>query len=202
MEVSGNEKHAREHLWTPVCKVGKTTDGTRGHDGADNCSRDIEDNRHDRVQIEGEENHCGHVGCETVKSIEGGGECGQLSHIGQAALDEDNSRYDEVNETIPEDELDETATGAHANARAHDELPASEAENDKVETHGIDERAPENRSVRFRNHTSCARNKDSLQENAVKEESPVPENADDERDRDIKCLRPNCNSVKRKGVTR
>lgn len=76
-----------------------------------------------------------------------------------------NSRKEEVNQAISEDEFSKPTGAEHSLpfSPSNSEFVRVQWENNKVEAHGIDENGSKNLVVSFSDNTSCSRNPDGLQ---------------------------------------
>ena len=71
----------------------------------------------------------------------------------------------------------------------------SEAEDEEVEAHRVNERRGKDGVVRARHDTALAGDPDSRQENTLENERPMTEDDDDDRNDDALVMRPQCHPV-------
>lgn len=94
------------------------------------------------------------------------------------------SRDNEKDETIMEDQIDKPT----AAAPRKEQFVRSKAQDQKVETHRVDERGCKNGIVRLRNDASSRWNPRSADQETVQQERPVAQNDSHERDDDVQRL--------------
>ena len=130
---------------------------------------DVEDDAHDRVQVEEDE------------------------HDREEVREE---RDEEVDEAVLEEERHELRAAA---LDAEDELVHAHEEDEQVEDHRVDERRGEDRVVRARHDAARAGDPGRLHEHALQDERPVPEDDEDDRVHDALVVRPERHTAERGG---